>query len=321
GPGGGVGCSCFRANSRWNGHRAGPAHRFGQRIPDHGFARPQLLLSPREPDAARIADRSCRRRGAGAAELGLDCFAWRRRRPARDGCGRRPARTALVIHLEASPGTHPTINLGCGTLCTFNYDSVISSVIAVLVTLGVAFWLRSQLREGEPTKAQAIFEWGYDQLRALIKSNVSDDALFIIPLAMTLFLYILVANWIEIFPLAFFPFLHGANADLNQTLAMALVVIAVVQWYSVRTLGWRGYLRRFTKPFELPVPVRVVFTPLNILEEAVKPLTLSLRLFGNIFAGAVMIGLIASLANLQLPVVGTVGGTVLGSLVLVIWKA
>ncbi len=226
-----------------------------------------------------------------------------------------------MIYIEAAPGTHPTIDLGCGTLCTFNYDSVISSAIAVIATLGVAFWLRSQLREGEPTKAQAIFEWGYDQLRALIKSNVSDDALFIIPLAMTLFLFILIANWIEIFPLAIFPILHGANADLNQTLAMALVVIGVVQWYSVRTLGWRGYFRRFTKPFELPLPVRIVFTPLNILEEAVKPLTLSLRLFGNIFAGAVMIGLIASLANLQLPVVGTVVGTVLGSLVLIVWKA
>ena len=130
-----------------------------------------------------------------------------------------------MIHLDAAPGTHPTIDLGCGTLCTLNYDSVISSALAVLATLAVAFWLRAQLREGEPTKVQAIFEWGYDQLRALIRSNVSDDALFIIPLAMTLFLYILIANWIEILPLGLFPILHGANADLNQTLAMALIVV------------------------------------------------------------------------------------------------
>jgi F-type H+-transporting ATPase subunit a len=138
---------------------------------------------------------------------------------------------------------------------------------------------------------------------------------------MTLFLYILVANWLEIFPLAIFPILHGANADLNQTLAMALVVIGVVQWYSIRVLGLRGYLRRFTKPFELPVPVRVIFTPLNILEEVVKPLTLSLRLFGNIFAGGVMIGLIAALGMWQLPAVGTFGGAVLGVVALALWKA
>jgi F-type H+-transporting ATPase subunit a len=150
---------------------------------------------------------------------------------------------------------------------------------------------------------------------------VSDDALFIIPLALTLFLYILIANWIEIFPLAIFPILHGANADLNQTLAMGLIVIIVVQWYSIRVLGLSGYLKRFTKPFELPLPARIVFIPLNILEEAVKPVTLALRLFGNIFAGAVMIGLIAGFAGLQLPVVGTVGGTLLGSILLIIWKA
>jgi F-type H+-transporting ATPase subunit a len=226
-----------------------------------------------------------------------------------------------MIHFEASPGTHPTIDLGCGTWCTLNYDSVISSLIAVIATLLIAFWVRSKLKEGRPGKVQAIFEWGYDQLRSLIKSNVSDDALFIIPLALTLFLYILIANWFEIFPLAIFPVLHGANADLNQTLAMGAIVILVVQWYSIRVLGLKGYLRRFTKPFELPVPARIVFIPLNILEEAVKPVTLALRLFGNIFAGAVMIGLIASFATLQLPAVGTVGGTVLGSVLLIVWKA
>ncbi len=218
-------------------------------------------------------------------------------------------------------GTHPTIDFGCGALCRFNYDSVISSVIAVVVTIAIAYWIRSQLRGGEPGRVQAVFEWGYDQLRSLVRTNVADDALFMIPLALTLFLYILIANWIEILPLAIFPWLHGANADLNQTLAMALVVIAVVQWYSIRVLGWRGYLRRFTKPFELPWWGRAVYAPLNVLEELVKPVTLSLRLFGNIFAGAVMIGLIAGFGTLALPVVGTVGGTVLGTVLLSIWKA
>jgi F-type H+-transporting ATPase subunit a len=226
-----------------------------------------------------------------------------------------------VIHTQEAVGSHPTIDLGCGLLCRFNYDSLISSAIAIAVTIAIAFWIRSKLQAGEPSKVQAVFEWGYDQLRSLIRTNVSDDALFIIPLAMTLFLYILIANWIEIFPLALFPVLHGANADLNQTLAMALIVIGVVQWYSIRVLGWRGYLIRFTKPFELPLPARIVFTPLNILEELVKPVTLSLRLFGNIFAGGVMIGLIAGFGTLALPAVGTVGGTIIGTILLVVWKA
>jgi F-type H+-transporting ATPase subunit a len=226
-----------------------------------------------------------------------------------------------LIYADASPGTHPTIDFGCGPLCVFNYDSIISTALAVIATLAVAFWLRSKLKDGEPGKVQAIFEWGYDQLRSLVKANVSDDALFIIPLAMTLFLYILIANWIEIFPLGLFPILHAANADLNQTLAMGLIVIIVVQWYSIKVLGVGGYFRRFTKPFELPLAARIVFIPFNVLEEVVKPLTLGLRLFGNIFAGAVMIGLIAGFANLSLPGVGTILGTfVIGPVALFVWK-
>lgn len=224
-------------------------------------------------------------------------------------------------YADASFGTHPTINLGCGQLCTFNYDSVISSLVAVVATVAVGFWLRSKLREGEPGRVQAIFEWGYDQLRGLIKANVSEDAYFIIPLALTLFLFILIANWMELLPLAIFPILHGANADLNQTLAMALIVIAVVQWYSVKVLGWGGYLRRFTKPFEMPLAFRIGFIPFNVLEEVVKPVTLSLRLFGNIFAGAVMIALIAGFGTFAFPGIGAIGGTVIGTILLSIWKA
>jgi F-type H+-transporting ATPase subunit a len=226
-----------------------------------------------------------------------------------------------VIRADGGLGSHPTIDLGCGTLCTFNYDSLISSAIAILATLGVAFWLRSKLRDGEPGRVQAVFEFGYEALRDLIRTNVADDALFIIPLALTLFLFILVANWIEFLPLGLVPILHGANADLNQTLAMAVVVIVVVQWYSIRVLGFAGYIRRFTKPFELPWPARVFFTPLNILEELTKPVTLAMRLFGNIFAGTAIIGLIVGFATLSLPVVGTVGGTIVGTILLIVWKA
>lgn len=226
-----------------------------------------------------------------------------------------------MIRADSAFGTHPTIDLGCGTLCTLNYDSLISSAIAILATLGVAFWLRSKLRSGEPGRVHAVFEFGYEALRDLIKTNVAEDALFIIPLALTLFLYILVANWIEFLPLGFVPIVHGANADLNQTLAMAVVVIVVVEWYSISVLGFAGWLRRFTKPFELPLAARIVFVPLNIIEEVTKPVTLAMRLFGNIFAGTAIIGLIVGFATLSLPVVGTVGGTIIGSFLLIVWKA
>ena len=75
----------------------------------------------------------------------------------------------------------------------------------------------------------------------------------------------------------------------------ASVVIVVVQAYSLKVLGIRGYLRRFTKPFEFNWLIRAVFVPLNLIEEVVKPITLSLRLFGNIFAGLVMVELLSQL--------------------------
>jgi F-type H+-transporting ATPase subunit a len=212
-----------------------------------------------------------------------------------------------------------TCPLGPLNFCAFNYNTLISSVLAVVITLAIAFWIRSKLESGTPTKVQAIFEWGYDLLRGLVKENVSEDALFIIPLAMTLFLYILIANWLEFFPLGLFPNLHGANSDWNQTLAMGVIVFLVVQWYSVRVQGWYGYLRRFTKPFELPLAARIVFIPLNIVEEAVKPITLSLRLFGNIFAGGIMILLIAS-AGFALDKYGPIPHSAIATLLLFVWK-
>jgi F-type H+-transporting ATPase subunit a len=140
---------------------------------------------------------------------------------------------------------------------------------------------------------QLLFEYLIDYVRGLVHGSVGEGGGFIVPLAMTLGFYILVANWLDFFPLQ--QPVHPANADLNQTLAMALLVIVIVQAYSLRVLGLRGYLRRFTKPFEGALLVRIGFVPLNILEEVVKPVTLSLRLFGNIFAGALMVYLLGSL--------------------------
>ena len=119
---------------------------------------------------------------------------------------------------------------------------------------------------------------------------IGDDAGFVTPIAATIFLFILFANWLDFFPLT--SPVEPAAADINLTLAMALAVIVIVQWYSIHVLGFRGYLRRFTKPFELPIWARMAFTPLNIIEEIAKPLSLALRLFGNIFGGLVMVFLL-----------------------------
>jgi F-type H+-transporting ATPase subunit a len=177
--------------------------------------------------------------------------------------------------------------------CDLNHDTLISSAFAILVTLLIVFAVARRVVPGVPGKVQMVLELFLDYVKGLVRDSVGEGSDFIIPIAATIGLYILVANWIAFLPLAH-P-LQPAAADLNQTLAMAVVVVLVVQVYSFKVLGFRGYFRRFTKPFEFNWAFRIVFIPLNLIEEVVKPITLSLRLFGNIFAGLVMVELLSQL--------------------------
>ena len=233
----------------------------------------------------------------------------------------------MIFRAEAPPGTHPTVSVCGAWYCTFNYDSLISSAVAIVITLLVGFMVAYRLSHGVPGKLQLLFEFLLDYVRGLIRQSVGEGGGFILPLAMTIGFYILIANWLDFFPLA--GPVHPANADLNQTLAMALVVIIVVQGYSLRVLGVKGYFRRFTKPFEMALPIRILFIPLNVIEEVVKPVTLSLRLFGNIFAGTLMVYLLGLLITYVASLVPTglpagVFGVVLTPIVeglLILWKA
>ncbi len=197
----------------------------------------------------------------------------------------------IVASLIPAPGKHPTIQV-CGNafFCTFNYDTLISSGIAIVITLAVGLGVAYRLGHGKPGKLQMVLELLLSYIRSLVREMIGDDAGFVTPIAATIFLFVLFANWLDFFPLT--APVEPAAADINLTLAMALAVIVIVQWYSIHVLGFRGYLRRFTKPFELPLLARIAFTPLNIIEEVAKPLSLALRLFGNIFGGLVMVFLL-----------------------------
>jgi F-type H+-transporting ATPase subunit a len=197
-----------------------------------------------------------------------------------------------MIIADNIPGTHPTIQVCSNAFfCTFNYDTLISSAIAIVLTLGLGFGVAYSLGHGKPRRLQMVLELLLGYIRNLTGEMVSDEAAgFVMPIAATIFIFVLLANWLGALPLA--PPVEPAAADINLTLAMALAVIVIVQWYSIHVLGFRGYLRRFTKPFELPLVARVLFTPLNIIEEVAKPLSLALRLFGNIFGGLVMVYLL-----------------------------
>ena len=194
---------------------------------------------------------------------------------------------------EATPGTHPLTPI-CGDqylnllvikfyYCAVTLDTLVSSGLAIVVTLGLAFFIASRLRPGVPGKLQMVLEFLVSYSRGMISETVTEEATFILPIAATVGMYILIANWLDFFPLGISPLLKPANADLNQTLAMAIVVFVIVEGYALKIRGFGGYLKYYMRP---------PFPPLTIIEELVKPITLSLRLFGNIFAGLLMVYLL-----------------------------
>jgi F-type H+-transporting ATPase subunit a len=220
-----------------------------------------------------------------------------------------------LIHFEDAPVNHPTIDLGCGPLCLVNYDSVISSGIAILVTVVLAIIIARSLRPDRPGRLQALAEWVFSYVRRTANEN-APDAPYVVPLAATLGFYILIANYLDFFPITLLPNVHPANTDVNQTAAMAAVVFIVVNAYAIRIRGVRGYLHHLTRPFDLPILARVFFTGLNIIEEVVKPVTLAFRLFGNLLAGILMIFVITLLLG-HLPYVGP---WLAGPVGVAIWK-
>jgi F-type H+-transporting ATPase subunit a len=109
----------------------------------------------------------------------------------------------------------------------------------------------------------------------------------------TLFLFILICNWMSFFPTAMQPGISGdilpaPTGDVNLPLAMALLVIVWVHVESFRARGFRGYFRHYRDPY-------VALAPINVIEEITKPVTLTFRLFGNVFSGVIMIAVMTTL--------------------------
>ena len=121
-----------------------------------------------------------------------------------------------------------------------------------------------------------------------VEDNLGRVHPYVAPLAISLFFFILICNWMELLPTELNHDLHllpAPTANTNLTYALAAVTMVSVWAYGIQQKGTKGYFKHFLEPFP-------VLLPLNILEELVKPITLALRLFGNIFAGGIMLALI-----------------------------
>jgi F-type H+-transporting ATPase subunit a len=223
------------------------------------------------------------------------------------------ARPSLSSSIEI--GNHPEWHLGGWT---FNADTIWTTVVAGVIVVALGLWARKQLtKETEdhvPTKLQLIWETIIGQVTREVEGNLGRVNPTVVTYAVALFFFILVANWLELIPSEPNDHLHllpAPTSDTNLTYAMAVLVIGGVWTYGVRQKGLRGYLKHFLEPYP-------ILLPLNVLEELIKPVTLALRLFGNIFAGSIMLALIGGLITWKvggIPVGGVVGG-----IFNVVWK-
>jgi F-type H+-transporting ATPase subunit a len=161
--------------------------------------------------------------------------------------------------------------------------------------IGLAFFLRAKVTSsGVPNGVQLFFEAITVQMRNQIETTIGlRVAPFVLPLAVTLFVFILIANWLSVLPVQYtkdgatHELLKPPASDINFVLALALFVFVCYHAAGIWRRGIIGHPVRLLKG-------HVAFlAPINLVEEIAKPISLSLRLFGNIFAGGILVALIA----------------------------
>jgi F-type H+-transporting ATPase subunit a len=169
---------------------------------------------------------------------------------------------------------------------TFNVDTIWATAFAGTVVLALGLWIAKTSSVTNPSKVQLAWEAIVTAVTNEVESLLGEVNRYLVQLAIALFTFILIANWFEIIPTGEDPkYLPAPTADVNLTYAMGLLVIVSVQVYSFRRRGVKGYFHHYLEPYP-------VLLPLTVIEEVVKPFTLALRLFGNIFAGGIMIAII-----------------------------
>lgn len=226
-----------------------------------------------------------------------------------------PLATVSRLGADISVGEHVQKAIGGFTI---NWDTVWATGVAMLIVIGMGLRLRRQVTSGSPGRLQAAWEIMVGAITQQVEGSIGDAGMKVIPLATTLFVFILVCNLFTLFGLGSkYEFLLVPNADINLPLAMALYVIVLVHIASVRARGVRGYFAHYaTQPFPMYLLPFNIF--INLVEELAKPLTLALRLFGNLLSGTLMLTLIAALGAWKLGAIPI--GNILVLVINPIWK-
>ncbi len=196
---------------------------------------------------------------------------------------------------------------------TFDLSSVIMSTVAALIVFVIAV-TATRAMSLRPKGMQNFLEWVLDFVKNIINSTMDwQTGGRFLTLGVTILMYIFVSNMLG---LPFMISTHGAEGHLTWwksptsdpaiTLTLAVMVVALTHYYGVKMKGGSEYVKGFFQPMSF-------MFPLKIIEEFANTLTLGLRLFGNIYAGEILLALLAGLGT------SGVGGALGGALPMLAW--
>jgi F-type H+-transporting ATPase subunit a len=192
-----------------------------------------------------------------------------------------------------------------GGFWTLHYDTIVTSLILGVVVFGFLWLVNRRATAGVPSKTQAFVELAVEFVNSQVKSLFNQDARFVAPVALTVFAWVLLMNAMDFLPLDIMAWIYEhifhlhkwrsvPTADVNTTFALSLSVFALMIYYSIKIKGLGGWLHElFCSPFGIKplwaAPLLMVFNLLfNIIEYVSKPLSHSLRLYGNMYAGEII---------------------------------
>ena len=200
---------------------------------------------------------------------------------------------------------------------TINLDSVFFLLLCATVVLVLFLTVARRATAGVPGKLQCAIEMFVTGIDGLVKETFHGRSKYIAPLAVTIFGLVFLMNFLDMVPVDWIPALWGKGnelaghdpahaylrivptADLNTTLGMSLGVFLLIHWFGISHKGIGLFVAEaFTAPFHAHSTIgKILLAPANLLlrliEELVRPLSLSLRLFGNMYAGELIFILIA----------------------------
>jgi F-type H+-transporting ATPase subunit a len=207
--------------------------------------------------------------------------------------------------------THLTVNQGHGVFWSFHLDSIVFTgglALLFIIVFGVA---ARRATSGVPGKLQAAVEILVEMVDGVVKDTFHGKSKLIAPVAITIFVLVFLMNLLDLLPVDFLPWIAEsvgvehlrtvATADVNTTLGMSITVFLLIWYVGLSEKGLVGFFSEwFSAPFEAHgVLGKIVLAfpnfLLRVIEEAVRPISLSLRLFGNMYAGELIFVLIAGL--------------------------